>query len=335
MASVLRSANGDEALGIVGVSMRLAWVTGGRGFLGRHVARQLHATGWRVIGVGNGDWSGEEARSWGLELWCKAEIDLQALEGLAATAGRPDLIFHAVGGGSVGFSLEWPLADFQRTVATTAVVLEAARSLAPAALIVYPSSCAVYGMAGKGPISETTPLAPVSPYGVHKVMAENLCLSGNRHFGLRCAIIRYFSVYGPGLRKQLLWDLAHKIAANPQEVRLHGTGEETRDFLHAEDAARIVSLVADAARDQPLIINGGSGAAVSVRELAEGVAAQLGEQTVIRFTGQSRPGDPPHYQADISRLKRLGFTPAWALQDGLRDYVNWLRKADSGLGESG
>jgi UDP-glucose 4-epimerase len=309
--------------------MKLAWVTGARGFLGRHVSRHLRAVGWQVVGVGHGEWKREDAEAWGVSMWRDAEIDFLTLRDLAALSGRPDLVFHAAGSASVAFSLEQPLLDFQRTVATTAAVLEAMRTAAPGALIVYPSSAAVYGVVRKGPIAEPTPIAPLSPYGVHKAMAEQLCLTRSKHFGLRCAIIRYFSLYGPGLRRQIVWDLAQKITANPTEVQLHGEGDETRDFLHVEDAARMVPLVARTTADEPVVINGGSGHAVSIRELADVVAGELGEHTAIRFSGKRRHGDPPYYQADVARLAQLGFAPHWTLREGVRDYLAWLRKPDS------
>ena len=309
--------------------MRLAWITGALGFLGRHVARHLRAVGWQVIGVGHGEWTREDAEAWGVATWREAEIDVRALLDLAAASGPPELVFHAAGSASVALSLEQPLLDFQRSVATTAAVLEAIRLAAPDALIVYPSSAAVYGVVTRGAIAEPTAIAPLSPYGVHKAMAEELCLTRSQHFGLRCAIIRYFSLYGPGLRRQIVWDLVQKITANPAELELDGQGDETRDFLHVEDAARIVSLVARTTRDEPLVVNGGSGHAVSIQELADVVAHELGEHTAIRFTGKRRQGDPPYHQADVTRLAHLGFAPHWSVREGVRDYVAWLRKADS------
>lgn len=314
--------------------MRLAWVTGARGFLGRHVARHLRAEGWQVVGVGHGEWTREDAEIWGVATWREAEIDLRTLLDLAATSGPPELVFHAAGSASVAFSLEQPLVDFQRSVATTAAVLEAIRVAAPGALVVYPSSAAVYGVVAKRAIVESTEIDPLSPYGVHKAMAEELCLTRSQHFGLRCAIIRYFSLYGPGLRRQIVWDLVQKVTANPAVLELDGRGDETRDFLHVDDAARIVSLVARSPRAEPLIVNGGSGHAVSLQELADVVAHELGEQTAIRFNGHRRQGDPPYHQADVARLGQLGFAPHWSLRDGVRDYVAWLRKADSDASES-
>jgi UDP-glucose 4-epimerase len=305
--------------------MKLAWITGAHGFLGRHVARQLAADGWHVAGIGHGGWAAAR-REWGIDVWKNADIDLPNLDALAAESGRPELIFHAAGGGSVGVSLEQPFADFQRTVTTTAAVLDVVRRRAPDAHVIYPSSAAVYGKAPQQPIAEATPPAPLSPYGVHKLMAEQLCESAARHFGVRSTVIRFFSVYGPGLRKQLLWDLTRQLMACPREVVLHGTGEETRDFLHVDDAARLVALLA-LHPHAPAVVNGGSGTAVSIRAVATAVAAARGSAVALRFNGVTRAGDPPHYRADTAGLDAIGFRPTRRWDDGVREYVDWARAA--------
>jgi UDP-glucose 4-epimerase len=307
---------------------RLAWVTGAHGFLGRHVARELSSTGWRVVGIGIGNWSGKDAQSWGLELWREAKIDLVALEELLTVTGRPELIFHAAGSGSVGFSQREPYIDFDSNVVTLAAVLETLRTRVSDAVVVYPSSAAVYGVAPKTPIPECAPLIPISLYGAHKLVAESLCHSWNRHFGVRTAIIRYFSLYGRGLRKQLFWELAQKIASNPEEIQLAGTGEERRDFLHVEDAARLVPLVFQQVIDRPVVINGGTGRSISVREVAGMMVALFGARGHLRFSREIRSGDPPEYEADVTQLVRIGFKPAWTLEAGLRDYIEWLGKSD-------
>src|SRR6202011_562447 len=102
------------------------------------------------------------------------------------------------------------------------------------------SSAAVYGAHGPGPIPETCPLLPVSPYGSHERYAEELCLLAARRYGLGCAIIRFFSLYGAGRRKQILWDIGRKLIDNPPGIQLFGSGEETRDFVYVEDAVELV-----------------------------------------------------------------------------------------------
>ena len=147
-------------------------VTGAHGFIGRHVARKLASLGHTVIGLGHGVWTRDEWRSWGISEWHTVDV---TLENLVTYAGRPQAIVHCAGSGSVVYSASHPHQDYQRTVATTAAVLEFARLHAPEAAVVCPSSAAVYGQARQIPISETAALNPISPYGVHKLMAEMHC----------------------------------------------------------------------------------------------------------------------------------------------------------------
>lgn len=311
--------------------MKRVWVTGARGFIGRHVAKAFADAGWHVAGLGHGTWNNAEARSYGLDVWEESEITHGAISALCESTGQPDVVFHAAGGASVGQSVAHPLRDFDRTVRTTAVLLDAIRRLAPDTMLIMPSSAAVYGMVGSGPISETDSLVPVSPYGVHKCLTEQLVTGAHQLFGLRYAIVRYFSVYGPGLRKQLLWDLAQKLSLTPEEIVLSGTGEETRDFLHVRDAARLAVTLADKKGTlNALTVNGGSGSSVTVRQVAEALRQHVSPQTRIRFSGVPRTGDPLHYQADTKLLESMGYRPMENFKDGLAGYADWFIRAEDG-----
>ena len=106
-----------------------------------------------------------------------------------------------------------PYQDYQRTVATTHSVLEYFLTVRPNAGLVLPSSAGVYGIVNSMPIKVTDPLNAASPYGLYKKIAEDLCRSYGKHFGVRSVVIDLFSIYGIGLRKQLLWDACTKITA--------------------------------------------------------------------------------------------------------------------------
>ncbi len=130
-----------------------------------------------------------------------------------------------------------------------------------------------------GPIPESAALAPMSPYGHHKRMMEQLCQSYVQSFGVRCMVVRLFSVYGPNLRKQLLWDICSRLRSEQRTLNLGGTGAEIRDWTDVRDVVRLLARVAEAPwQDDFGVINGGSGRGVSVAGIAEGPDRALGEQ---------------------------------------------------------
>jgi len=299
---------------------RSVLVTGAHGFLGRHVARQFAAAGSLVTGIGHGVWDRNETEAFGLTFWHTTDVTLDAL---VTYAGKPSVIVHCAGSGSVPYSMEQPHQDFQRTVANTAAVLEYVRLHSPASIVVYPSSGAVYGNAQKVPIEESDPLAPVSPYGVHKLMAEELCRSYARHFGISVAIVRFFSIYGKGLRKQLLWDACRKAVDG--ELKFHGTGQEVRDWIHVDDAAALLMAAAAHATPECLVVNGGSGSGTEIASLLDLVFSHLQPGAELAFNGVGRSGDPSRFIADSRAAESIGWSPKTDLASGVADYVTWFR----------
>jgi UDP-glucose 4-epimerase len=301
--------------------MGVTLVTGANGFLGRHVCRIAAQRGDHVIGIGHGDWAEETWRRWGLSAWHELDVTLASL---VAHAGTPDLVIHCAGSSSVGFSLENPAQDFDRTVVTTVEVLEYMRTCTPKTALVYPSSAAVYGRAARLPIPEESLLAPISPYGVHKRVAEDLCRSYGQSFGVRVSIVRLFSAYGIELRKQLLWDACRKALAG--DYRFNGNGRETRDWVNAEDIVRLLLIAGDYASPEAPIVNGASGDEVSIATILGDLFDALGANGKPEFTGVSRPGDPERYAGDPSRALAWGWAPRRPLQEGLREYADWFRQ---------
>lgn len=295
-------------------------ITGAYGFIGRHVARHFAAAGWLVTGIGHGSWVRGEWGQWGIAEWHTADI---TLESLLTYAGQPDVVVHCAGSGSVGFSMRNPYQDFQRTVTTTAALLEFVRLYAASARVVYPSSGAVYGMWGKIPITEDAPAMPASPYAAHKVMVEQLCASYAKNFGIAAIVVRLFSVYGRGLRKQLLWDACQKITGGTNDF--FGSGMETRDWLHVNDTAALLMLASEHSDATCQIVNGGTGVAITVRDVLEHLYEVMGNNGRPEFSGVVRAGDPQHFQADISRALAWGWQPKIDWRSGLQEYAAWYK----------
>jgi UDP-glucose 4-epimerase len=304
---------------------RRIWVTGADGFIGRHLLRLLGQQQGVIVGA-LGFRDGMSVNDDGDVVWSEGEIDDARLEALADAMGAPDIVYHLAGGGSVGASLTDPVFDFRCTVLSTAAITDWIRRRAPDARMIQISSAAVYGAGYDGPISEDASLAPYSPYGTHKQMSEALCRSARLDFGLDCWILRPFSVYGPGLRKQLLWDSCIRIAAGCETLSLGGTGEERRDWLHVADLCSILLCLSDASPTSGTTINAGNGEFKTVAEIGQLLVAAWGKPAMpVEFSGQSRPGDPHSLIADTRRLSALGFAPQHKVDDGIADFVHWFR----------
>jgi UDP-glucose 4-epimerase len=298
-------------------------ITGGFGFLGRAVAHKFKQQGYRVVGIGRGNWSAAEALEHSFDVWLEAGVSIANLMGLDECY---ELVIHCAGNGSVGYSLTNPLQDFYKTVQSTAELLEYLRLTKSPALLVYPSSAAVYGAKDDAPIKESDALNPISPYGFSNKIVEDLLTSYSLNYGTRVTIIRFFSIYGPGLTKQLLWDASTKLTNAKGEAGFWGTGEETRDWIHIDDATALIVKLSESTTPFS-IVNGATGNRVTVRTVLEIFKKELGVDVDIIFNGVVRPGDPRFYHADISNLQQLGFQPTVLLSDGLTSYAAWLKKS--------
>jgi UDP-glucose 4-epimerase len=258
-------------------------------------------------------------QSWGA-------LSVDGLAELGEQLGAVEAIVHCAGGSSVGPSLHNPQADFERTVLSTLRVLEYMRAHAPGARLVFLSSAAVYGAANVEPLHEDLPKRPISPYGAHKALAEDLVAHWGAQFGLNATVLRLFSVYGSGLRKQLLWELSRRALSGEDPLTLFGTGEERRDFIAIEDAVTLIARASDPAATPPSVMNGGTGIGTSVRDLAQTLLSALDATAALRFTGEAKTGDPLTMVADARRATAFGFTPTVNLKPGLEDYAAWVRR---------
>ena len=300
-------------------STRLALVTGGAGFIGSHVVAELLEDGWGVRVL-------DDFSSGSLSNLCAAAGRIEVVRGdvrdsevLATTAAGVEVIFHQAAIPSVPVSIQAPVHTNDVNLGGTLRVLEAARCC-DVRRVVFASSSAVYG-GGEPPLRETGPVVPASPYGVQKLAAEHyLRLYADLH-GVETVALRYFNVYGerqdPESDYAAVIPLFLSAAKVGAPLRVHGDGEQSRDFVHVQDVARANRLAADAAGVSGERFNVASGRATRVTELVSAVSQAVG--CAVRVENEApRAGDIRHSWANVEAARKaLGFESRIELEVGI------------------
>ncbi len=216
------------------------------------------------------------------------------------------------------------MGDFESNCFETSKILDAIRSSGVKSSYLHISSAAVYGNPNQIPVKEEFGVKPLSPYGWHKYISEILCKEYFEIYGVRSCIIRPFSVYGPGLRKQLFWDIFTKTVEE-SAIELFGTGNESRDFIYIDDLVGAIELILEKADMKAECYNVANGIEVSISESARLFLSYFPGDVSIRFNGQERAGDPLRWCADISKIRKLGYVPKMDISKGLELTYSWMK----------
>lgn len=236
------------------------------------------------------------------------------------------VILHFAGSGTVQEVENNPEVEREKTVESTRQLLEYVKKYNSEAIVIYSSSAAVYGNNSEEKISEEFSLNPVSMYGKIKVETEKLIQNYYESDGVHSKIIRLFSVYGEGLKKQVLWDFSKKLDSDSTDpVICYGTGEEVRDFIHIDDVMRFIDLVI-CDRRKFEIYNCGFGKGISINNLLHMLLATYDLNREILFSKEKQEKDPNSLIADISKAFSLGFQPKISIEAGVQRYANWFKK---------
>jgi UDP-glucose 4-epimerase len=310
------------------VSITKFLVTGGCGFIGSHLARELANLG--EVTILDDLSSGGEGRVRDLLDTGKARLVRGSVlhrNLLADACAGADCVFHLAAIVSVPRSMAAPLEVNEVNATGTLSVLAAARE-AGAKKLVFSSTSAVYGDGPGSPKTEGNPPEPLSPYAASKLAGEYFCEVYRRSFGLPTASLRYFNVYGPGQDPRgeyaaVIPSFIMQVLRRSPPV-IFGDGNQVRDFVSVKDVVRANILAMQ--RDAAGVFNIGSGDRTTILRLA-GAVMEIGGLSREPVFGKPRPGDIRESVADISRARDImGFRPKVHLADGLQETFRWFRE---------
>lgn len=301
-------------------------ITGGAGFIGSHIADTLVKNG-KTVRVFDNFSSGKRENLQGLDVEI-VEGDLRNDDDIAKAVKGIDIIFHEAAFVSVPESMQKPQECFDVNVTGTSKLFEAARRSGVKRVVVA-SSAAVYGDSEAYPLSEETPLRPLSPYAVSKRIDEMYAELFTNQFGLEVVALRYFNVYGPRQRPDSMYAAAVPIfirrMLDNQPITIFGDGGQTRDLVNVKDVVQANLLAAERPAAPGQVFN-----------VCTGVETKLLDLVDILYT--IFPNAPKHIHAepragDIYRsigtpkkiMDTLGFKPQVSLANGLAEAVEAMR----------
>lgn len=238
-----------------------------------------------------------------------------------------DVCINCSGAASVPDSIINPQRDFTLNTVNVFKQLDAIRKFNPTCKYVNISSAAVYGNPETLPINEKQSLNPISPYGRHKKMAEDICEEFYSQFGIKTCSLRVFSAYGVGLKKQLFWDLYKKNKAS-NEIVLFGTGKESRDFIEVSDLVYAMDCVIKNGAFKGECINVANGEELSIQKVSTIFYNIINPSAKVTFAGENRKGDPVNWSANIDKLEQLGYSKKITIEKGLTTYIEWLKEQE-------
>ncbi|OYT62110.1 UDP-glucose 4-epimerase [Methanosarcinales archaeon ex4484_138] len=300
-------------------------VTGCAGFIGSHLTERLLRDGFDVIGIDCfTDYYPREYKDKNIKNVLEDDRFTLIEQDILSMDAFPDVdyVFHQAAQAGVRKSWGRDFVIYTRdNILATQRLLEYYKDC-EIKKFVYASSSSVYGDC-ELPMKETRLPKPVSPYGVTKLAAENLCYLYYKNYRVPVVLLRYFTVYGPRQRPDMAIHLFVKNILNDREITVYGDGNQTRDFTFVDDVveANLLSALGDV---QGEVFNVGGGTRISVNELIRTIEEISGKRATVRYIVKQK-GDVNDTLADVSKIGELGWKPGVGIRKGVERFVEWYR----------
>ena len=304
-------------------------VTGGLGFIGSHLVNYFLNNGDEVTLVDNLSSNvlspeyykgNDRARTYVGDI-----SDASVLEKIFSKKNY-DYVLHFAANASVPRSVEDEDLNFGSNVIGTYNIIK--KAINHRSSVIFASTSAVYGEYNGKAAQEISPTNPISPYGLSKLIAENLCFYSNRVNDVRVVVFRFFNVYGPRQRRYVMSDFLEKIITVQENdsIQMLGTGNEIRDFINITDVIRAIILPLKYDNMWGQAYNVGSGIGTKIRDALSIMLEELRLNCSLSFSGKSWQGDISGLKADNTKIRSFGFDPIIDLRAGIKEFISAERQ---------
>jgi UDP-glucose 4-epimerase len=305
-------------------------ITGGAGFIGSNIAKELVSQGNSVVIFDNYSSGKKDNLAGILNKIDLIKGDIRDIAQLRKSFKNIDYVLHHAALASVQMSINDPITTNEVNINGTINVLKAAKEL-KVKKVIFAASCAAYGDSRILPLKETENVSPFSPYAISKLSAEFYCKIFTKLFGLNTVILRYFNVFGPNQDPNSEYSavLPKFITAvlKGKDPIIYGDGKQTRDFVYIENvvSANILAAKCNKKEAQGNTFNIASGKMMSLLDIIRSISTVTNKRITPIFMPK-KSGDIRLSVADISKARRiLGYKPKVSFESGLNKTIDWYK----------